>query len=327
MDNELLQGKPIREVLSETEIAALPTWIKDNLDNAKVIGSTLRTIELEDGRRFSLDNSINDLAGADWTRYICSVINTRYLTKGKDSYAHHIRKIHPTPKPPQLMKDLIEFFTKENEIVLDYFMGVGGSLLGASLCGRRGAGIELNERYVDAYKQAAEELSLPVQNCIVGDCDKILSNPAQMEQLLNSEKAGLILIDPPYSNMMSKPKTGADIEVYGNQATPFTDLQEDLGNLPQSDFVPKLKEIIEKSLVYLKKKGYLIVFCKDMQPKKKELHLLHAEIISALNEIPSLYYRGLKIWADQTVKLFPYGYPFDFVANQIHQYILIFRKY
>lgn len=107
MDNELVQGKPIREVLSETEISALPIWIKDNLDNAKVIGSTLRTIELEDGRRFSLDNSINDLAGADWTRYICSVTNTCYLTKGKDSYAHHIRKIHPTPKPPQLMKELI----------------------------------------------------------------------------------------------------------------------------------------------------------------------------------------------------------------------------
>ena len=52
-----------------------------------------------------------------------------------------------------------------------------------------------------------------------------------------------------------------------------------------------------------------------------------AQIVDALNEIPKLYYRGMKIWADQSVKLFPYGYPFDFVANQIHQYILIFRKY
>jgi hypothetical protein len=64
-----------------------------------------------------------------------------------------------------------------------------------------------------------------------------------------------------------------------------------------------------------------------MQPKKKETNLLHAQIVDALNEIPKLYYRGMKIWADQSVKLFPYGYPFDFVANQIHQYILIFRKY
>lgn len=327
METEKTVGKPIREVLSDDEISSLPRWVKENLDSAKVIGSILRTIELEDGRRFSLDNTINDLAGAEWTRYICSVINTRYLTKGKDSYAHHIRKIHPSPKPPQLMKELIEFFSKENEIVLDYFMGVGGSLLGASLCGRRGAGIDLNKDFIEAYKQAARELNLPIQNCIVGNCDIVLNDKGQMQELLNGEKAGLILIDPPYANMMSKPKTGADIAVYGNQATPFTDLPEDLGNLSLSEFIPKLKSIIEKSLFYLKKKGYLIVFCKDMQPKKKELHMLHAEIVSALNEIPSLYYRGLKIWADQTVKLFPYGYPFDFVANQIHQYILIFRKY
>lgn len=63
-----------------------------------------------------------------------------------------------------------------------------------------------------------------------------------------------------------------------------------------------------------------------MQPKKKELNLLHYDIISAVNEIDEIYYKGLKIWADQTTKLFPYGYPFTFVANQIHQYILIFRK-
>ncbi len=33
-----------------------------------------------------------------------------------------------------------------------------------------------------------------------------------------------------------------------------------------------------------------------------------------------------KIWKDKSAKLFPYGYPLSFVANQAHQYILIFRK-
>ena len=72
--------------------------------------------------------------------------------------------------------------------------------------------------------------------------------------------------------MMSKPKTGADMAVYGNCATPFTDSQFDLGNIPYSEFLNRLKAIVEKSLQYLKKRGYLIIFCKDMQPKKKELH-------------------------------------------------------
>ena len=37
---------------------------------------------------------------------------------------------------------IINFFTKENEYVLDYFMGVGGTLLGASLSNRNALGID-----------------------------------------------------------------------------------------------------------------------------------------------------------------------------------------
>ena len=69
-----------------------------------------------------------------------------------------------------------------------------------------------------------------------------------------------------------------------------------------------------------------MIFIKDLQPNKKELNLLHADIIKKINEIPNLNYKGLRIWADRSAKLFPYGYPFSFVANQIHQYILVFRK-
>lgn len=315
------------DYLSDAKKASLPGYVKAEIDTARIIGSAKRTIELSDGRRYSLDNTINDLTGTEWTKHICSVINTRYSTKGADSFAHNIRRIHPTPKPPQLMREIIEFFTKENEIVFDYFMGVGGSLLGASLCNRRGAGIDLNSDYINAYKAAAVELKLPIQPCLTGDCNELLSDVNIINNLLGNEKAGLILIDPPYSNMMSKPKTGADAAIHGNYATPFTDSELDIGNMSNDDFLMTLKSIVEKSLYFLKEKGYLIIFCKDLQPKKKDLHMLHAEIAITLNEIPRLYYRGLKIWADQTVKLFPYGYPFDYVANQIHQYILIFRKH
>ena len=313
--------------LDKKVISRLPKWVRDNIESAVLVGSNCRTIQLNDGRKYSLDNTINDLDGAEWTKNIASVINTHYSTRGEDSYAHDIRKIHPTPKPPQLMRDLINFFTKENEIVFDYFMGVGGSLLGAALCNRRGAGIDLNTKYVDAYKNAAKKLNLPVFPCIVGDSNVLLDDNKKIYSLLGNERATLMLIDPPYANMMAKPKTGADIAVYGSVATPFTNSEKDIGNLGYYDFLDKLKEIVSKSLTYLKTRGYIVVFCKDMQPKKKEPHLLHADIVNKLNEIPSLCFRGLKIWADQMVKLFPYGYPFDFVANQMHQYILIFRKY
>ena len=37
-------------------------------------------------------------------------------------------------------------------------------------------------------------------------------------------------------------------------------------------------------------------------------------------------YRGMKIWSDESINLYPYGYPYAFSMNQLHQYILIFRK-
>lgn len=114
--------------------------------------------------------------------------------------------------------------------------------------------------------------------------------------------------------------------MYGNIATPFTSEDTDLGNMSREDFLNTLKRSVDLVWKYIKTEGYIVVFIKDLQPSKKELNLLHAEVIQKLNEIEKLYYKGMKIWADSSAKMYPYGYPFSFVANQIHQYILIFRK-
>jgi hypothetical protein len=42
--------------------------------------------------------------------------------------------------------------------------------------------------------------------------------------------------------------------------------------------------------------------------------------------LPNLSYRGYRIWHDMSQNFYPFGYPFTFVANQVHQFILIFRK-
>ena len=83
--------------MKEEDIARLPRWVQKNLDSAVLIGSSYKTIQLGDGRKYSLDNEINDLDSAEWIKNLCSVINTRYSTKGEDSFAHEIRKVHPTP--------------------------------------------------------------------------------------------------------------------------------------------------------------------------------------------------------------------------------------
>jgi DNA modification methylase len=312
--------------LNEDEINSLPSWVMCDLENAQLVGASKKVIQTSDGRKYHLNNKLNSLSGNEWTFFLNSVINTRYSTNGTESYAHHIRKIHPSPKPPQLTKQIIEFFTKENDIVLDYFMGVGGTLLGASLCDRRAIGIDLNQEYINAYKEANAFLNLKEQITFNGDSLDILDSE-DIKQAFGDEKASLILIDPPYGNMMTREKTGETLKQKKDTSpTPFTTLNSDLGNMDLVQFIVKFKKSIEQSFNLLKDKGHLVVFVKDLQPKGKDLNLLHSDLILSLNDIPEIHYIGTKIWADQNVNLFPYGYPFSYVANQIHQYILIFRK-
>jgi len=318
---------PAKDLFSETEIKNLPYWVQEDIDQAQVIGKSRNIIQVSNGKKYHVKNRLNDLSGGEWTFFLNSVINTRYLTSGDEGFAHHIRKIHPSPKPPQLMRQIIEFFTKENDIVFDYFMGVGGSLLGSSLSNRRAIGIDLNKNYIEAYKEANKFLNLPEQTTIQADSIQFLGDAQNLEKCLNGEQLSLILIDPPYGDMLSRPRTGESIKKTGDTSpTPFTDLEEDLGNMNWDKFLETFHLSVINSMRHLKAKGHIVIFIKDLQPKDKEINLLHADIIRDLNTISNLKYLGTKIWADHSVNLYPYGYPFSYVSNQIHQYIMIFRK-
>ena len=313
-------------VLSTDEIDALPSWVKKKIKESVIIGNSGDVIQVPDGRKYHRKNKLNDLPGGQWTFYLNSVINTRFPTSGVESYAHEIRKIHPSPKPPQLMRDIIEFFTKENEVVLDYFMGVGGTLLGASLCNRNAIGIDLNQKYIDTYKEANKALGLKEQLTLLGDSTQLLKSEKEISGLLKNKKASLVLIDPPYGDMLAREKTGEAVKKNQDiSPTPFTDLSTDLGNMEIDEFFPIFKESIRDSLKFLKSRGHIVVFMKDLQPSKTSPNLLHSRVIEDLAQIDGLQYLGMKIWADQGVNLYPYGYPYAFVSNQIHQYIMIFR--
>ena len=271
-------------------------------------------------------NSIESLESEDWERsfnqFVIELIETRYSTKGVDGFAHHIRKKHPTPKPPQLMERLVKFFSKKNELVFDPFMGVGGTLLACSMSERKGVGVDISEKYIDIYKQANEYLKLNEQIHFVGDSRKI-----NEISFLENKTFDLILTDPPYGNMMTRIKTGeAGRKKKSNEPTPFTVKNDDIGNLEIEDFLGELKHIIQESIKKLRNKRYLVLFTKDFQPKPYYDGMLHSDIVKTLKTIDGLFYKGMKIWYDKSINLFPYGYPYLYVVNQLHQYILIFRK-
>ena len=269
-------------------------------------------------------NNLNELTGREWVYFLNSVwITAHPPIAGKDT-AFDLRKIHPSPKPPELLREIIEFFTKRQNKILDPFSGVSGTLLAATMRApiRKAVGIEINKTYIDAYFKVCEKTGIKEQTVIHDDARNMLSHPE-----IDGSNFDLILTDPPYWNMMNRPKNGHKKKLYGkNTPTPYSNNQADISNLQYDEYLSEFGDIIKKAVSRLKPKKYVVVFCKDMQPKNENTYLLHADFIHELQKIPDLSYKGMRIWHDQASDLYPFGYPHAFVMNLMHQYILIFRK-
>ena len=113
---------------------------------------------MTDGRRAPHpNNELNELPGEEWLYFTKSVLTTAYPSE----LGHGARKAHGANKPPRLMARLIEFFSRSDELVLDPFAGVGGTLLGAAIARgpRRALGIELDQRWADIYQRVVTDLA------------------------------------------------------------------------------------------------------------------------------------------------------------------------
>ena len=157
-------------------------------------------------------NLLNDLSGSEWLYWTDSI----YLTAYPVDATHSLRKAHGAMKPPELMADIIRFFTKKDELVLDPFAGVGGTLLGAALAGRRALGYEINPDWIRIYDQISREFAiqdnalirrsscglhahsfLPISGIMKeGDCLALMPG-------LDAESVDAIITDPPYGDRKS----------------------------------------------------------------------------------------------------------------------------
>ena len=86
---------PFSEIYDSTDKLNLPDWVQKKINSARIFGKSKQMIIFPDGEKYQINNPLNNLSGGDWLNFTTSVFSTFYTTKGKDSYAHEIRKIHP----------------------------------------------------------------------------------------------------------------------------------------------------------------------------------------------------------------------------------------
>lgn len=306
--------------IMNNDVAALSGCV--TLPTVKPIYQTIITpenkqVNIENGK-YHPKNKLNDLTGKEWLFFTKTVLRTSY----PHEYGHKLRKKHFANKPPQLMKHLIEFFTKSGQSVLDPFAGVGGTLLGASLCNRKATGIEVNQEWIDVYSEVCDEEKIEKQQMMYGDCLQVMSELKDKEI-----KFDAVITDPPYSPALKK--TICD-EKYGwaNRKSNFNSFSNGDKDFRNCQSFEEYYEAIKKAgaLIYdiLKDDKYLVMMIRDSY-QNGEYIPASFYVAEKLKEV-GFVFKGIKIWYSTGAPIRPYGYPYAYVPNMVHHNILVFQK-
>lgn len=110
------------------------------------------------------DKYSNDFADCEliWTSFDKPSRIIRFLWSGmlQEKMNWKEKRLHPTQKPVEVMRQIIEMFTLKGDKVLDCFAGSGSTLLACKQLERDFIGIELEERYYNIIKKRLEQNTL-----------------------------------------------------------------------------------------------------------------------------------------------------------------------
>ncbi|MCI8659177.1 MAG: DNA methylase [Lachnospiraceae bacterium] len=273
-------------------------------------------------------NTLNDLTGKDWLPETKSFFYQKGL--GADSPEAQIEKLHPAPYSFQDIGHLIRFFTKKGMRVLDPFGGVGSTAKACEIDGRVCTSIELSPKW---HELSIERLETEVgkgtsenHRFINGDsCEELLK--------VENESVDFVVTSPPYWGILNKlDQKVIKNRVNNNLETRYSEDEKDLGNI--SDYEEFLDLLVNKVFLQcarvLRTGKYMALVVSDFRDKSNFISF-HTDLILRMNKKRIsgggyLNLQGIKILLQNHKSLLPYGYPFAYVENIHHQYILIFKK-
>ncbi|MFP4458186.1 MAG: DNA methyltransferase [Candidatus Zixiibacteriota bacterium] len=262
-------------------------------------------------------NRLNELTNREWILFQKSWFIHNPPPRKKDT------RLHPAKFPEEMIKEFLEFFTKNGQIVLDPMVGTGSSVLAAVESGRVGIGIELQEKFA---KIANEQLQ---------NCESDYQQAKEQSQIIigdarNIDKMGLPEIDyvitsPPYWDMLHR--GGKFRKERGNSSAEnliYSEDKIDIGNIDDyEDFLDSLEEIYRHVYNVMRNKAYMTVIVKNVK-KGGRMYPLAWDIGKRLSKFFVL--KDEKIWLQDNQRLAPYGMFYAWVSNTFHNYCLQFQK-
>ena len=265
-------------------------------------------------------NKLNDQTGKEWLKLTKSFFVSEKCAADKDAFAH------PAPFLIKDIQKMISMFTKKNMTVLDPFIGSGTTAIAAAMMDRNTIGIDLSEEYKKLAFQRFAKNNIDINRIeyITGD---------SLIETKKIKNVDYIITSPPYHNILKNNSKGLrkDTSNKGFRngsrlgVKYYSDLKNDLGNQESyADFLKLFEKIMKICYNKLNNKKYCSIIISDFTVDKKEV-CVQGDIVRLMQKI-GFEFVGTIILLQDNKPLYPFGYPYAFKINHMHQNIINFRK-
>jgi 16S rRNA G966 N2-methylase RsmD len=173
-----------------------------------------------------------------------------WLIKERDKSGKH-KNIYHGNFIPQVPNQLIQRYTKQNEIIFEPFMGSGTTLFECENLNRKYIGIDINPQMLD---YVSEQMQNSTMDFKIANCDAL--NAEKVDEVVN-KKVQFVLMHPPYMDIVK-----------------FTDKTEDLSKCSDiHSFIKQFKIVCENSIKHLEKNRYFAVVIGDVYKNSEVIPL------------------------------------------------------
>lgn len=161
--------------------------------------------------------------------------------KERGEWATH-KGDYPGNWSPFVPKNIILRYSKQNEVVLDQFLGSGTTLIEAKLLNRRGIGCDINPMALELAKNR-------IRGVKANTSIQLMKSNAINLGLIKDNSIDLICTHPPYSNIIKYSKN----------------IRGDLSLLNLNEFYEAIKEVSRECFRVLKKAKYCAIMMGDIR--------------------------------------------------------------
>jgi len=152
---------------------------------------------------------------------------------------------------------------------------------------------------------------------------KLINDSAEnIDTYLSLNSVDLTITSPPYWDILNR-RRSADRKAIRN----YSNSSVDFGNISDyNKFLLSLQSVFSKVYKVTKPGRYCIVIVMDIR-KNSNFYPFHSDLAKKMEEI-NFSLKDIIIWDRQKEynNLRPLGYPYSFVVNKVHEYIMIFKK-